>query len=81
MSVLSRFTRKWFRRNQGRPTRLPQQMIKPGLENLEERTVPTVTFSYDGGAALIAAASWASWGDSSMCIQRPPGAPAIVLRS
>ena len=52
MSVLSRFTRKWFRRNQGRPTRLPQQMIKPGLENLEERTVPTVTFSYDGGAAL-----------------------------
>jgi autotransporter-associated beta strand protein len=52
MSVLSRFTRKWFRRNQGRPTRLPHQMIKPGLENLEERTVPTVTFSYDGGAAL-----------------------------
>ena len=60
MSLINRFTRKWFRRNQGRPTRVPQHLIKPGLEGLEERAVPTVTFSYDGGASLTGNLSFVS---------------------
>ena len=53
MSILNRFASKWFRRNQGRPTRVPQQLAaKPALEGLEERAVPAVTFTYDNTAGI-----------------------------
>jgi|GEM_PF-1222370 len=58
MSILNRFASKWFRRNQGRPTRVPQQLAaKPALEGLEERAVPAVTFTYDTGTNILSFAS------------------------
>lgn len=58
MSILNRFASKWFRRNQGRPTRVPQQLAaKPALEALEERAVPAVTFTYDTGTNILSFAS------------------------
>ena len=46
--------RRWINRNQKvfsgkyRPIRLPQGLIRPALEGLEERTVPAVLFTYTG---------------------------------
>ena len=73
MSILNRFASKWFRRNQGRPTRVPQQLAaKPALEGLEERAVPAVTFTYDTGTNILSFASQSPDQHSLVHDQREP---------
>ena len=67
MSILNRFASKWFRRNQGRPTRVPQQLAaKPALEGLEERAVPAVTFAYNSGTNTVSFTTSASPNEFSL---------------